>query len=245
MKKIFLLFIISLSLFSSTLVQKVKYQSGISIYGKIGFVDLKLKEDRKNKTYFFKATTTSQGLVQYLSSNRIDVFISEGIISKGVYKPLKFTKKTSKTDYNKTTVYIFDYEKHTVLKTKTIQEYKIISTFNHIDFSFDDERKLFVEENTENIDLEGNDYLSLYLNLKKGNISRGKVPYVDKKDKDTLLFLGNNLFEVQKNFGEDNYKISMIDDNKSIFFHKVQSIGVSFYGDAYITKLSEEKYFLD
>ncbi len=245
MRKIFLLLSISISLFSSTLIQKVKYESGISIYGKIGFVDLILKEDIQDKTYFFEATTTSQGFVKYLSSNRIDVFTSEGIIKNGVYKPLKFTKKTSKTDYTKTTSYIFNYEKHTVIKTKTVEEYKIISTFNPIKFAFDDERKLFIKQSTAKIDLESNDYLSLYLNLKKGNISRGKVPYVDKKDKDTLLFLGNNLFEVQKNFGENNYKISMTNDKESIFFYKVESIGISFYGDAYIRKITEKKYFLD
>lgn len=245
MKKIFLFLCVSISLFSSTVVQEVKYESGISIYGKIGFVDLNLKENIQNNTYIFQATTTSKGIVQYLSSNRVDIFISEGKIINEVYKPLKFTKKTSKTDYLKTTIYIFDYENNSVLKTKTVEEYKIISTFNPISFSFDDERKLFIEEKTENIDLEHNDYLSLYLNLKKGNLPKGKVPYVDKKDKDTLLFLGNNLFEVRKNFGDDNYQISMIDDKQSIFFQKVESIGVSFYGDAYIRKLSEEKYFLD
>lgn len=239
MKKIFILLIINISLLASTSILNVKYESGISIYGKIGFVDLTLKKNLQEKTYMMQAITTSHGVVKYLSDNRIDTFTSEGKIKNGVYIPLKFTKKTTKTDVNKTTVYDFDYENNTVLKTKTVSEYKIISTFNPIEFGFNDVRTLFVDKKSENIDLEPNDYLSLYLNLKHGNLKKGKVPYVDKKDKDTLLFLGNNLFEVQKNFGDDSYQISMIDDNESIFFQKVMSIGVAFYGDAYIEKISE------
>lgn len=243
MRKIFILLTISMALFSSTLIQEVKYESGISIYGKIGFVDLILEES-SNK-YKMQATTTSDGIVKYLSSNRVDIFTSEGTIENGVYIPSRFTKKTSKTDHNKTTEYIFDYKNKTVIKTKLVEEYKIISNFDPMTFAFIDTRTFFETQESEEIDLVPNDYLSLYLNLKAGNITKGKVLYVDKKEKDTLLFLGNNLFEVQKNFGEDSYQISMIDDNKSIFFQKVMSIGVAFYGDAYIKKLWEKKRTLN
>ncbi len=243
MNKILILLSISIALFSSTIIQEVKYESGISLYGKIGFVDLKLEETEN--TYKMQAITRAEGIVKYLSSNRVDTFISEGKVEKSIYIPLKFTKITSKIDHNKTTIYIFDYKNHSVLKTRTVEEYKIVSNFDPITFSFIDTKTLFVTEKSTNIDLETNDYLSLYLNLKKGNLKKGSVPYVDKKDKDTLLFLGNNLFEVQKNFGDDSYQISMIDDNKSIFFQKIMSIGVAFYGDAYIEKLWEKTNTLD
>ena len=240
MKKIFIiLFSLTLSLFGYTSIKHLKYESGISIYGQVGYVDLKLEENFDTQTYFMQATTTSTGLVKVLTDNRIDTFTSNGQIIDGVYKPLKFIKRTTQTDYEKLTTYTFDYENNTVVKSQVKSEYKVISTFNIDTFSHDDERKLFVEKSSETLKLEANDYLSLYLNLKHGNLKVGTVEYVDKKDEDTLLFLGDNLFEVQKNFGEDNYKISMKHDEKSIFFKKIESIGISFYGDAYIEKLSE------
>lgn len=241
MQKIFLLLTLTLNLLSSIITEEVTYESGISIYGKVGYVNLKFQKNTKEGTYHIQATTTSHGVVKYLSNNRVDIFTSEGKIRDGIYIPLKFTKSTSKTDYNKTTVYAFDYENNTVFKTKTISKYKIISTFNAIKFAFDDERKLFIEENSEYIDLASNDYLSLYLNLIHGNLKTGKIIYVDKKDKDTLILVKNDLFEVQKNFGEDSYHVSIKEDTQSIFFEEVRSIGIAFYGDAYIKKISRDK----
>lgn len=242
MQKIFLLLTIALSLFGSTIIEEVAYESGISIYGKVGYVDLKFEQNLDEKTYHIQATTRSHGVVKYLLDNRIDVFISQGKVENGVYIPLKFTKLESKTDYNKSTVYTFDYKNNTVLKTKTISEYKIISTFDPIKFAFNDKRKLFIEEDSENIDFASNDYLSLYLNLKQGNLKIGKVLYVDKKDKDTLILVKDDLFEVQKNSGEDSYHVGIKYDTQSLFFKEARSIGIAFYGDAYIKKISQNKH---
>jgi len=218
----------------------LKFESGISIYGQVGFVELTLKENFDTNTYTMKATAYSTGIVQVLSRNRSDSFVSEGKIQNGSYIPKKFIKKTVKTDYEKITTYTFDYKNNTVIKHKVLSKYITNSTFNLIKMKFIDTKKFVVEESTEEIELCKNDFLSLYLNLKHGNLKKGNISYVDKDEKDSLFLIDNNLFEVEKNNGEDKYKIALIDDEKSIFFQKAVSINVSFYGDAYIEKIYEK-----
>ena len=96
------------------------------------------------------------------------------------------------------------------------------------------------EKSEENIKLYDNDYLSLYLNMQSNKLKLGKVFYVDKKETDALIYKEHNLVEIQKNDAEDIYSIAVHYDKESIFFKKIESIGVSFYGDAYIEKISEE-----
>ena len=241
MKRIFIVLLtFHLSLFGYTSVKTLKFESGITIYGQIGFVDVVLIQNFDNNTYEMKATTTSIGAVKYLTNNRRDVFTSEGQIKDGVYIPFKFTKEAIEKDYKKITTYHFDYEENTVYKTVSKEEYKTVSTFGPLTFSYKDERKLIQEKSEENITLYHNDYLSLYLNMQSYKLKIGKVFYVDKKDSDTLIYKKHDLVEVQKHDGEDIYSIAVHYDEESIFFKKIESIGVSFYGDAYIEKISEE-----
>ena len=241
MQKLLLLLLLSLSAFAYTSQLTLKFESGITIYGQVGFVDVILKENFDNNTYEMKAITRSTGAVQFLTNNRRDIFISEGQIRDGVYKPFKFTKEVLKDDEKKITTYLFDYEADTVYKTVSSEKYETITKFDPFTFSSKTEKKLVQEKNEETIKLYPNDYLSLYLNMKKGNLKIGKVSYVDKKDSDTLLYQSDDLIEVQKHDGEDIYHIAVHHDPQSIFFKKVESIGVSFYGDAYIEKISETK----
>lgn len=185
------------------------------------------------------AKTRSIGLVKALSGNRIDIFTSEGKIENGVYMPLKFLRFTSKNDENRTREYLFNYENKTVIKNQTIQKIETKSSFNPIEVSFSSSQELITEKTSENIDFQRNDFLSLYLNLMHGKLTYGKVPYVDMKKDDKLLFIEKNLFEIHKNHGEDTYHVKMIPDSKSIFFDTVTSVGIAFYGDAYIKKITE------
>ena len=241
MKKIFIILLtLHLSLFGYTSIQKLKFESGITIYGQVGFVDVVLRQNFDNNTYEMKATTTSIGAVKYLTNNRRDIFTSEGQIKNGVYVPFKFTKEAIEDNYKKITTYFFNYEENTVYKTVSKEEYQTLSTFDTATFSYKDEKKLIQEKSEENIKLYDNDYLSLYLNMQSNNLKLGKVFYVDKKESDTLIYKQHDLVEVQKHDGEDIYSIAVHYDKDSIFFKKIESVGVSFYGDAYIEKISEE-----
>ena len=144
MKKILILLLsLSISLFGYTSVKKLKFESGITIYGQIGFVDVVLIENFDNNTYEMKATTTSIGAVQYLTNNRRDIFTSEGQIKDGVYIPFKFTKEAKKDDYHKITSYFFNYKEGTVNKTVSLEKYEDVSTFDPMTFSYKDEKSLF------------------------------------------------------------------------------------------------------
>ncbi|MDB2562603.1 DUF3108 domain-containing protein [Sulfurimonas sp.] len=240
MKKILIILLtVKLSLFGYISVQKLKFESGITIYGQIGYVDVVLTQNFDNNTYEMKATTTSIGAVQYLTNNRKDIFTSQGQIKDGIYIPFRFTKEATKDDYKKITTYHFNYEEDTVYKTVSSEKYETQSVFDPMTFSYKDEKKLIQEKSERNIKLYKNDYLSLYLNMKSDNLEIGKVFYIDKKDKDTLIYKEHNLVEVQKNHGDDIYNIAIHHDENSIFFKKIESIGVSFYGDAYIEKISD------
>lgn len=240
MKKILIILLtLNISLYASISIQKLHFESGLSIYGKIGFVDVILEEDTEKQTYKMQAIAKSIGIVKVLSGNRTDHFISEGKIENGVYVPHTFTKKATKTDYEKSTTYSFDYRYNTVVKNVVKSEYVDDSTFDPFEMRYVSAKKLVVKKDSSEIKLYPNDYLSLYLNLEKGNLKNGVISYVDKKEKDRLLLHNHGLIEVQKNHGEDKYNIIVDYDDSSRFFNKVESIGVAFYGDAYIKKISD------
>jgi len=239
-KKLLIIISLSLSLFGYTSVKELRFESGISIYGQIGFIDVILEENFDEKTYRMEVIASSIGIVNFFSRDRKDTFISEGKMKNGVYLPSKFTKKTVKTDYEKVETYTFDYSSYTVTKTKIVRKNEIDTTFDFIIMEYVDTKKLVVEKSTEKIELESNDFLSLYLNLKKGNLKVGKISYVDKKEDDSLFLLSDKLIEVQKNNGDDKYNIVLYCDSESIFFKKAVSEGIAFYGDAYVKKLYEK-----
>ncbi len=242
MKKIILLsLVLNITLFAHISVKEILFESGISIYGKVGFVNLTMEEDDIKNTYKMKVVASSTGLVKALTNNRKDIFISEGYIKNGVYIPRKFTKETLKTNYKKITTYLFNYEKDIVVKKRIITEKETIKNLDIISMKINTIQKTKITENyTKNIELFANDFLSLYLNMQKGNIKKGKVNYVDMNPKDTLILVNKKKIEVYKHNGKEKYNIEIYYDKDSIFFKKIISIDIAFYGDAYIKKIYEK-----
>jgi len=239
-KIITILLSLSISLFAFTSIKELKFEGGISIYGKVGVVDLTLEENFDEQTYKIFAKASSTGIVKTLSGNRKDIFISEGTIKDNIYIPTKFTRKTFKNNYEKVTIYLFDYTNNTVLRERTITKNLIESSFDFIQMKYIETKKVVVQKSSENVKLYKNDFLSLYLNMQKGNLKKGQINYVDKKEKDTLFLVNNNHVKVQKNHGSDKYSLELYYDEKSLFFQKIVSVGIAFYGDAYIEKVSEK-----
>lgn len=236
---------LSLSLFGYTSVKELKFESGISIYGQVGFADIILEENFNNGTYKMSSETYSTGIVKVLTGDRRDSFVSEGTIENGIYVPHKFTKHSTKTNYEKLTTYTFDYKNNTVLKEKVTKKNETVTEFNPYTFEFTDTQKLVIEQSSEVIDLQKNDFLTLYLNLKHGNLQAGNVSYLDQDDDDSISLVNEGLFEVQKDNGNESYKIVLTDDKESIFFHKAVAENISFYGDAYIKKISERNRIIN
>jgi len=241
MKKIILLFLVlHLTLFAHTSITKLKFESGISFYGKVGFVDITLEEDKEKQTYKMEVTASSVGLVKAITNNRKDTFISEGYIKDGVYIPTKFIKTTTKTNYKKVTNYLFDYKKNTIIKNRIVTEDEITSHLDIISMKITSTKKTKIKEQyTKNIKLYKNDFLSLYLNMQKGNLKKGEVNYADMSSKDSLFLIAKNKIEVHKHNGKEKYNIEIYYDKNSIFFKKLVSVDIAFYGDAYIKKIAE------
>jgi hypothetical protein len=242
MKSLFAICFFTLSVFGSTSVTEVAFESGVSFYGKVGVTKLVLEEDLDKQTYKIKVTATSTGILKAISNNRIDTFLSEGIIKDGVYIPLSYTKKAVATGLDKVTTYKFNHTKNFV--TKELIKKKSVTTtrFDHTTFRFVEDEKIVVTKNKKKLPIYKNDFLTLYLNLKHNNLKYGNIRYLDQKPEDSVSLINKNLFIINKDNGEQKIKVILIDDAKNIFFQKATS-EVSFYGEAYIKKVSQKITF--
>lgn len=240
MIKIFFL-ILTLGLYSHAhiSVTQLQYEGGISLYGKVGIADVELIENFSNNTYKIKITTKSIGLVNKLSSNREDLYLSEGNIDNNTYIPEKFTKLVRKDDYYEKTTYTFDYKNKKIIKSEILKEVKYIYKFDVDIMNFTKKKTLVEKIKTKNIDFINNDFLTLFLNLRKGNINNGPISYIDKNKKSDLNLINPNLFEIQKDNGNSIYRIGFKNDN-SLFIQEAVAKDIAFYGDAYVKKVYEE-----
>ncbi|MEA1956629.1 MAG: hypothetical protein U9N02_09070 [Campylobacterota bacterium] len=239
-QKAVLLSILSVSVFANISITKVKYEGGISLFGKVAEADIVLEEDLNKSTYKMIITASSIGVVKALTSNREDIFISEGKVKDGVYIPYKFTKIVTKNDYIKKTIYTFDYKSSQVLKETHKEEMVDDSSYDIIKLELISKQKLVKSNDSEYIKLRKNDYVSMFLNLSVNNLENGAIGYIDQKDSDDVMLISKTMFEVSKHDGDELYRISFSKD-ESMFFEKAVAIDIAFYGDAYLQKISEEK----
>ncbi len=236
--KILILLALSLSLHGYASVTKVKYEGGISLYGKVAEADIVLEKNPEKGTYKMKILAASIGLVKKLTSNRVDTFVSEGRIVDGVYMPSKFTKTVTKDNYLKKITYTFDYKKDRILKETYLEELKDESYYDIVVSEIVEEERLVKSTKKKFLEMKHNDFISLYLNLSAGNIKVGDVTYVDQKDSDVVSLMSANSFEVSKNDAEDVYRINL-SKSGGVFFAKAVAVDIGFYGDAYVKKVSE------
>ena len=239
-KTLLLLFVLSLSLYAKTSVEEAVFESGISLYGKVGTATLTYEENLEKSTYKIEIVAQSSGFLKALFHNRVDTFVSEGKIKEGVYIPLKYTKIESDAFSNKTTSYIFDYEKRSVLK-KTQKHYTEVSTeFDPMQMRIVKHKEKKYKENSQNIELRENDFLSLYLNLMKGNLQKGELQALDQKERDSVSIFGKNLLSINKENKKTVYAITLEDDDNSVFFKKASS-EMALFGSAYLQKIAQSK----
>ncbi len=242
--KLLFLSALSLSLHAYVTVTTIKYEGGISLYGKVAEADVVLEEDIEKSTYKMRITASSIGLVKTLTSQRVDAFESEGKIVEGVYLPNKFVKVVTKIGYLKRTTYTFDYKEDKVLKETYIEELEDESYYDIISVKTVNEKKLVKSTEIKYLEMKKNDFISLYLNLSSGNMRVGGVEYIDQKDSDSVSLINQNSFKVSKNDDEDIYHIDILSSD-SLFFTKAVAVDIGFYGDAYVKKISENKTVLN
>ena len=242
--KLFILLAVSASLYGYASITTIKYEGGISLYGKVAEADIVLEEDFKKGAYRMKVTASSIGLVKTLTSNRVDTFVSEGKIVNGVYCPEKFTKSVTKTNYIKKITYTFDYEQNKVLKETYVEELEKESYYDIYKVKMVYKDKLVKSTQSQSLEMKKNDFISLFLNLSAGNLEAGDISYIDQKDTDSVSLINQHSFEVNKKKSGDLYRIN-IENDSSIFFAKAVAVDIGFYGDAYVKKVSEYKSVLN
>ena len=160
----FLISIISLNAYTI----RADYKVTFGIFGKVGEANAYFKKDKDH--YLIKVEAKAKGLAKLLSKNRIETYISEGVVKNGVLIPNFFKKIRKNSTKRIVKIYRFDH------KAKKI--YKITITYR-------DGKK---DEHIEVLKYYAkNDILTLYFNLKnflKPNITQMKLYAVggDRKD---------------------------------------------------------------
>lgn len=235
---IILLIFLNLSLYGATKVEKAVFESGVSLYGKVGTAQLTYQENSESQTYSIKVEARSSGILKALFNNRVDTFISEGKINNGVYVPLKYIKKEQDTFSKKNITYLFDYSNSIVHKITQKKFLAITKQFDPMQMKIVEDKKYITRKSTKDIPLVKNDFLSLYLNLKNGNLALGDTKALDQKKGDSVSLINKNTLSINKNNKEDIYKIVLENDEKSMFFKK--AIGeLALFGHAYLEKISQ------
>ena len=240
MKNILILILISISINANTSTINANYEGGISIFGKVAEANVTLSEDFEKHTYKMKIKAYSIGIVKALTSNREDLFISEGKNENGIYIPYKFTKIVTKTNYLKKTTYIFDYKKEKVLRTIYKEELVEENDYDIIKVKIISKERLVKSNEKQEIKLVPNDYLSMFLNFSKNTLKKGNISYIDQSSSDKVTLINKNEFKVSKHNGEEVYKINVVKDD-TILFKKAIAVDIAFYGDAYIEKISKKR----
>jgi len=238
-KIIFILISLSVLLSANIVIQNVKYEAGISFYGEVGTINIRFEQDNNQDTYKMKVVASSSGLIKKLTRNREDVFISEGIIKDGVYKPNKFIRKIIKDDYLEKIIYTFDYKNKKIIKNSYKEELVKSSEFDISTMGIVTKKRLIKKVNKKNIDFCKNDFISLFLNIRSGNIKNTSPKYIDEKDGDNIKLVSKTFFIIDKKNGKEKYNINIINDG-SIFMRELIAKDIAFYGDAYIKKVSSK-----
>lgn len=239
---VLLLFFVN-EIFAITKVHEIEFESGIEIYGKIGRVSMKLEENFTLHTYKMRVTSVSIGILKSLTSNRKEIYISTGVIKDGIYIPKKFVKKAIDDGMKDVVTYKYNGETKYVLKSRHREKEVLKTYFSHELFKFIEKTQIKVKDKVSKIPYCKNDFLSLYLNYTHNNLDMGSVKFLDQKGKDKVTLIDLKKFRLEKNHGEKELLIELINDEESVFFKKAIT-HVAFFGDAYIEKISEKDYTL-
>lgn len=142
-----------------------RYDVVVTLFEKVGYADLILKEDEKN--YEIKLTATTTGMAATLLKNRVETFTSRGKIINGKYLPDIFIKTRESNKRSRTQTYYFDHARKEIKfieeKTKLVSR----SSFDPstLNISYKDVKESSREEKMEDEYIK-DDSLTTYLNTK-------------------------------------------------------------------------------
>ncbi|QOY51640.1 DUF3108 domain-containing protein [Candidatus Sulfurimonas baltica] len=175
-----------------------RYDVDVSMFGKVGYADVELKED--GKKYEIKLVANTVDVAAFLLNNRVETFVSKGVIVDGKYIPETFVKTKTKTRSNKIQTYYFNHKEKEIIfveeKTNLVSQ----TDFNPSTFEFTT-RDVQESSKEENIldDYIADDVLSSYLNTKSSCID-GHRSY--------------NLFAIGAHSDENRVTLSCLENTK-------------------------------
>ncbi len=161
------LFILAIILVTSLVAKDFtsRYDVHIGMFGKIGHIDLIVKEDKTS--YEIKVIAKTVGSVATLTKNREELFSSKGKIVDGKYIPDVFVKTRNTNSKNKTQTYVFNHETKEIVMTQNQSELVNSTRFDPMAFKIINKQN--IEKSTKVVTLDTytqNDVLSSYLNAK-------------------------------------------------------------------------------
>lgn len=165
MKIVLLFFLFVSSFFARESI--TRYDVYATLFGHVGYCDVHIKED--GNTYEARVTAKTIDVAALLLQDRVETFLSKGIIKDGRYIPNIFVKTKKTTKRTRVQTYTFDHEKKEVLLVE--EKIKIVNKtrFDSQDFKFVTRE---VEEKSKKEELLdpflADDTLSIYLGSRYG-----------------------------------------------------------------------------
>lgn len=236
MKHTLFLIFTTLSLYAHITNLHVKYEGGISIYGRVGTAKVDFQEDNITNTYKMHVVMTTTGLVKKLTGNQVNSYTSEGVIKNGVYFPKKFVILVTKDTSFKRETYIFDHKNKKIEKIRYKKELVHYTNYDISSMHIISKEKTVKKREHKSIKYYRDDYLSLYLNIRHHNFTSNVLGYIDKKETDTVILNNKNFLIIKKHNGDDVYNIEITYDN-TLLFQEALAKNILFFGDAYIHKI--------
>ena len=186
-----------------------RYDVDVGMFGKVGYADVTLSEDKDS--YEMKVVATTTGTASTLTGKRIETYISKGKIISGQYQPDTFVRMKKTTRKERIQTYHFDHNKQEVILDQN--EVKWITQTR-----FDTKKFKLVKEDVKDISnsrsvlstYNNNDVLSAYLNTKQNCNTHQKEynllavgAHNDKKDITVSFLEGLKKVEVASSFSKD------------------------------------------
>lgn len=201
-----------------------RYDVDVKLFGKVGYADITLKEDKNS--YEIQLVANTIGAVATLLGNRVETFISRGKIVGGGYVPDVFIKIKETTKKTRHQTYYFDYQKKEINEVE--EKTKLVSRLKFDSRSFKViSKEIKKSEKKETIldEFKSSDILTTYLNRAitcnegQKDFKISAVGSHDDKNDISLHYLeGKEKLDIATNFShdiKDIYKLHVNPHDKS------------------------------
>ncbi len=193
MQKIIMIFLLTSTLFSASF--SARYTVNVSMFGKVGYIDLNLNE--KFNKYTIKMVAKTTGTAAKLTGDRLETYVSKGTIVDSKYIPELFIKVKKTNRKTRTQTYTFNHDEKTI--TLVEEKEKLISSteFNPMSFKIEQKESIKKTKNTKIMDkYVPDDVLSSFMNttnhLNKQHSYKLEAIGAHNDKKDVNLYLLND-----------------------------------------------------